>query len=679
MHIEGRAFRILGSWLLAGWIILGTGLSVCRGETVDSTRVYGLEEVRVAGRRPAVSLYSPVPAQTLSGERLERINSLSVADAVRRFSGVQLKDYGGVGGLKTVNVRSLGSAHTGVYLDGMAIGNAQNGQVDLGRFSLENLEMVQLNTGQVPDIFLPARSFFSSSVLSLKSRAPQPGLDRQGSLRLKIKGGGWGLFHPSLLWQGDLSEKTSVSLHADYLQSDGKYPFRYSNGVYDTTAHRTNGDIRSYRAEANLFSRLGNRGAVHGKIYWYQSERGLPGAVVANRFAGNQRQDDQNLFLFASFRQSWNDRCRSMVNVKYSYDYTRYLDPDYLNDRMCLENRYHLHELALSWVHHRRFTPWCDVALALDGARQTLEAKMTDSRSPERWNLWASLSVNGCWERLHVQLQALFMQVWDYPEPDGDAQKRNEWCPVFSLSWQPFGTEELRLRLLGKRSFRMPTFNDLYYVDLFPRNLSPEKTGQLGAGVVWNRRREGFWREVAVQADGYLNRVTDKIVAVPAANLFSWSVMNLGKVEITGVTVNTHAEIMPLGGLFCLLEAHYTWERAQDKTGRTGATASFYGKQIPYAPRHSGSLSLETEYGGWFLRYHFLYSGERYCQRDNAPESYLEPWYTSDLGAGYIRRFGRHTLRMQAEVNNLFDLPYEVVRTYPMPGRGFQVNLSLTL
>ena len=68
------------------------------------------------------------------------MNSFSVADAIRYFSGLQIKDYGGVGGLKTVNIRSMGTNHMGVYYNGIQLGNAQNGQVDLGKFSLENIE-----------------------------------------------------------------------------------------------------------------------------------------------------------------------------------------------------------------------------------------------------------------------------------------------------------------------------------------------------------------------------------------------------------------------------------------------------------------------------------------------------------------------------------------------------------
>ena len=70
-----------------------------------------------------------------------------MTEVLQRFTGVQVKDYGGVGGLKTVNVRSLGSEHTGIFLDGIQVDNAQNMQVDLSRFSPEQWERIRLYNG----------------------------------------------------------------------------------------------------------------------------------------------------------------------------------------------------------------------------------------------------------------------------------------------------------------------------------------------------------------------------------------------------------------------------------------------------------------------------------------------------------------------------------------------------
>ena len=106
-----------------------------------------------------------LPAQTLSGKQLESLSAQSVADAIRFFSGVQIKDYGGIGGLKTVNIRSMGTNHVGVFYDGIELGNAQNGQIDLGRFALDNIEAVSVYNGQRSSIFQSARDFGSAGTV----------------------------------------------------------------------------------------------------------------------------------------------------------------------------------------------------------------------------------------------------------------------------------------------------------------------------------------------------------------------------------------------------------------------------------------------------------------------------------------------------------------------------------
>ena len=106
---------------------------------------FRIDEVEVIARALTKDVIIP---QTLKGAELQDLNALSVADALRYFAGVQIKDYGGVGGIKTINVRSMGSQHTAVYYNGVQLGNAQNGQVDLGRFSLDNMEQIDLFNGQ---------------------------------------------------------------------------------------------------------------------------------------------------------------------------------------------------------------------------------------------------------------------------------------------------------------------------------------------------------------------------------------------------------------------------------------------------------------------------------------------------------------------------------------------------
>lgn len=78
---------------------------------------------------------SASPLQVFNKDELKNLQALQVSDAVKHFAGVTVKDYGGIGGLKTVSIRSLGAQHTAVSYDGITVSDCQTGQVDIGRFS----------------------------------------------------------------------------------------------------------------------------------------------------------------------------------------------------------------------------------------------------------------------------------------------------------------------------------------------------------------------------------------------------------------------------------------------------------------------------------------------------------------------------------------------------------------
>src|SRR5690554_464844 len=165
----------------------------------------------------AKSYKEVIPAQRLSGEELKTLNSFSVADAIRYFSGIQVKDYGGIGGLKTVDIRSMGTHHVGVFYDGIQLGNAQNGQIDLGRFSLDNLEGISLYNGQKSDIFQPAKDFGSSGSVYLRSRTPSFSRDKNNHLKAVIKTGSFDLINPSFLYEHKLNDHMSASLNVEQI------------------------------------------------------------------------------------------------------------------------------------------------------------------------------------------------------------------------------------------------------------------------------------------------------------------------------------------------------------------------------------------------------------------------------------------------------------------------------
>ncbi len=231
-------------------VILPPAPSILEGELKkdnvnDIDTIQYLQNVVVYGNCPYGNV---IPSQMLKGKQLERLNSHSVADAVRYFAGVQLKDYGGVGGIKTVDMRSMGTNHMGVFYDGIQLGNAQNGQIDLGRFSLDNVEEISLYNGQKSEIFQPARDYGSAGSIYLRTKRPKFSGDKNNNLNVTMRMGSFGLANPSVRWEHRFNRNLTMSLNAEYTYATGQYHFRYlkmfSDGVvaWDTTAVRKNGD-----------------------------------------------------------------------------------------------------------------------------------------------------------------------------------------------------------------------------------------------------------------------------------------------------------------------------------------------------------------------------------------------------------------------------------------------------
>ena len=621
-----------------------------------------------------------LPAQTLSGEQLERLNSQSVADALRYFSGVQIKDYGGIGGLKTINIRSMGSQHVGVFYDGIQLGNAQNGVVDLGRFSLDDIEEISLYNGQKSEIFQPAKDFGSSGSIYFQPKTPNFKFNKKTNLVLRLKNSSIDLFNPSFRLEQKISDKISASFSSEFLQSDGVYRFRYYKKypdgalAYDTIAKRFDSDIKAKRFETSFHGTM-NNGTWNVRGYGYISNRGIPSAIVNNRFDGRgQRLIDENYFVQANFRKKLFRKFETQFKAKFAYDYTKYIDTV---SSIKIQNQYIQREVYLSSSNIYSVTPDWDVSASFDFQYNNLDADLVNFSFPTRYTSLVSFATTYQWKKLKFLGSVLGTFVHEDVQLNAKSPDRNIWTPATFLSYQPFDSKDFTLRAFYKRIFRMPTFNDLYYTMIGNSFLEPEFTNQYNLGFTYHKdfNHQNF-KALYFKVDGYFNKVENKIIASPTGNMFRWMMLNLGEVEILGTDVNLQGE-MHFGKLKIKPLINYTFQRARDFSDR-GET--YFGHQIPYTPWHSGTFSLMSDYKDWSFNYSFVYVGERYDgQQNNIQYNYIQPWYTHDLSIQKKMNWKSHQFKASFEVNNIFNQYYDVVLNYPMPGRNFKLILSFTL
>ena len=663
--------------LCVGGCMAANGVSYAQKHVGSLDSIHTIKEVVVVGNNTP----SVIPAQVMTGDELQRLNSMSVADALRFFSGVQLNDYGGVGGIKTINIRSMGTNHVGVFYDGIELSNAQNGQVDLGMYSLDNMQTISLYNGQKSQIFQAAKEFASAGSVYLQTRVPEFEDGKTYSLRAKFKTGSFDLVNPSLLIELNLSDRVKASFNGEWLSSSGKYKFRYRRKavktdeiMYDTTAVRQNGDIRATRLEGALF------GDVKGvdwmlKAYNYTSERGVPGAIVNNVWRRGERISDNNSFLQGYIQKRFSPNYQSKLMAKYSYYLTKYVNKD--TTVMMIDNVYRQKEFYLSSQHQYDISSWWKLSGAYDFQWNNMDADMYGFVHPTRWNRIVSLATAIAWGGFKMQGSVVYNYVHDVTRDAEAPADKNTWSPAVFLYYKPFQNIGFSLRAFYKKSFRMPTFNDLYYAEMGNSKLTPEYTTQYDLGFAYfSPRMKGLLYEWAVQVDGYRNFVSDKIVAYPKGAQFRWTMLNLGKVHINGLDAKVSATLRPLRKLYVTTRLQYTYQQAIDVTNPAD---TYYRDQIPYIPWNSGSAVVQMDYGTWGVNYSFIYTGERYNQQENNIYNHTQPWYTHDLSLQKSFNWKDYKARVALEVNNLFSQDYDVILNYPMPKRNYRLTLTFEM
>lgn len=655
--------------------------AVCRasdGFVLDTTAVYDIQEVVVTENYRNSETRSTAPLQILSQKKLATLNALQVSDAVKYFSGVTVKDYGGIGGLKTVSVRSLGAAHTAVSYNGMTLSDCQNGQIDIGRLSLENVDMLSLANGQSDQIFQAARLFASAAVLNIRTAAPKFEDDRPVNGKLAMRGGSFGLLNPSAYVNVRLGDRWSVHVDGEWLYSNGQYPYllHYGSAGTDSVSRerRQNTDVNNLRAEAMFYGSFSDTDEMQVQVYYYGSERGLPGATIYYNTLNfsSQRLWDNTFFAQAHYKKDW-DKWAFRVDGKYNFGYTRYLDPTMLNSAGREENTYRQQEYYVSAGGLYKIIPNLSVSLNTDAFVNTLWADLTDFSFPVRYSWLTALAVKYVSNRVLATGSLLATLTEEQVRIGQSADIPFRLSPYASVSVQPFERVDLRVRAFYKNIFRLPTFNDLYYGRIGNPDLKPETTNQYNLGLTYSVRIGRYVPLLSFTADAYHNDVRDKIVAFPSKNIYTWTMLNYGKVSINGLDLTGEAAFYPWEKIGLSIGGTYTYQRALNVTDPDSRE---YGHQIPYTPRVSGSgkAALETPWVN--LAYSVVWSGHRYAVNQNYAENRVPGYSDHSLSASRTFHVGRTELACSVECLNLGGKNYEVVRYFPMPGRSWRASVQ---
>ena len=630
-----------------------------------------LEEVEVTHSKPIAT-----STQKMEKAQIQLLQAIDVGDLVQKFAGVTLKSYGGLGGMKTISVRGIGGSHTSIVQDGFAVQNTQTGQIDLSNIQTESMENISLSVGGINGSLLPVSAYLSGSSLQIQSFENRFS-SKPLQIRASLKGGSFGQLDSYLTLKYN-HKKLFLSVYGKYRRADGAYPFELENGKHTYSGERYNSDLQESYGGLGFGYRFNRKSILKASYQFNVADKGLPGAVIfynptaIQRLKNEMHQVNLDHRYFASKFDVRN-------YVSFRYEDLNYIDRGYLNNAGYLDQDFFNASLQHGITFQTHNVIDSSKTKNLDtrffgGAEQTyseLHSSIANFAAPKRYELKGVLGMDLNWKKLHTIIQVGGQAVFDENKLATASPNRTVFTPYFlaeaNQNWLFLG----RPNLWVKRSFKVPTFNELYYNQIGNTMLKPEIANQINAGTKYefNFKRSQLQFEVAA----YFNLVENKIVAIPTKNLFVWSMQNVGKAQILGSDIQ-FVYIYNLNNWKMSTHLNYSFQKVQDLTDRNSPT---YGHQLPYLPQHTGNISASIQYKKAGISYTALLTSERFALNENIPSNQINGFVVHDVSAYYQwSSQEKQKLKVSLTVKNVSNETYAFVRYYVMPGTNFLISIN---
>ena len=607
---------------------------------------------------------NPSAPATISLQRVQRRLATDVGQLLVLFPGMQLKSYGGLGGMKTVSFRSLSAGHTSVVMDRFALSQTQSGQTDLGQLPVDfirNLTVVH-HAGTSTDY--PIHAKLAGQIIAIESRHLPPSYNDSFQLNVGAQAGSFGQLDGHFIISQRFN-KWRFSLSMKGRTFDGRYPFTYQNGNTEVRTSRNNGDLTDVFGTATLSWIPSSKNTIHLAYAGAFFDKGLPGAVVFYNETAGQRLFGSNHML--NVRHSYTSgRWIGATTAAFQQNSLDYVDSNYLNTQGYLHSHFlsQQAEAQTQWNYRARKY----VLLFGTGFRHETLTSESLSRKPERLSIdgIAALKCNLLSGTLNLQLGA--QSINDF-RPAGTKQTA---VLLPSVDYLLRLHRKFFVAAAYRYTVRQPSFNELYYNQIGNDDLRPEKAHLVSLRMEHRQPADQFTFRTTAQP--FYVYATDKILAIPTKNLFIWSIQNIGKSQAFGLEL-TEKISCTLGRSTLSINANYTFQYTQDLSDPDGPT---YGHLLSYSPLHSGTAELSCEFRKWGISTLMTYQGERYALNENIPANLLEDFILLDCSAFYLFELGKRKqqLTLRAALNNITNSYYSYIRYFVMPGRNFAIRVS---
>ena len=345
----------------------------------------------------------------------------------------------------------MGAAHTAVSYDGVTVSNCQAGQIDIGRFSLDNVSMLSLAIGQNEDMLQSARLYASAGVLNIEIEKPHFTNERNYAFQTQIKGGSFGYVSPSVRWWQKINKRTRLSVDGMFLRADGNYPFILVNGKYMTKKNVTIQIFTVCKEKPTYIIPLKMKASWMSKVTIFIPNEDFrePSLYIIPLLMKHYGM--KNAFIQARYKKHFhpNGVCKHKPSIIMDGISMKIWGAEYTNGVYHAKHRQDEYYLSATVLYHPMTS--LSVALAQDGSVNMLRSNLPDCPFPTRYTSQTALNIRYQQGFITATGTLINTFITESVEEGEKPKDFNRLAPSVSVSLQPWKDESLYLRLMYKK------------------------------------------------------------------------------------------------------------------------------------------------------------------------------------------------------------------------------------
>lgn len=644
-----KLILLLGIFLNVDFFVFGY-----QNKEIDTIIQKEFPEITIEGKKDNIdNVMKYTSSSIISKSQINEMKPINLSVILHYQPGIYIRDYGGLGGLKTISIRGTNSMQTLLTLEGFRLNSSQTSIFDLNKIPISIIDDIQIFKGGSSSIS------GSNSIAGVVNLQIKDFIDKD-KLSVNFEYGSFNEIISSTNFS--LGGQLQLVGNLDYQHSDGNFPF-YSNQFGEVKEFkRENGDYD--RFSFFLYRSMSYKSfSAKPMVLLSYIERGSPGAVLQGHIESLDAQLDEVFMLFnIPGALSLSKTSILKTNLCFKFEKTCYYNREFSFLSADNKIKFDNNEMQFSSIYSNNFTNEFYFSIGTEFIASELKGNMLDKEIGEkvnRYNLAGFANFDYHWvtsEILNLSTNLAF-------RADGVSKIIPNYSYSFGASANLFNSE-LVIKTLFSNNFRIPSFNEMYYLNYGNSNLKPEKSYNLNIGLIFNLQ-EIFNFELS----GFLIKTYDQIVSVPLSPL-RWSAKNIAETFSRGLEFSSN---LLLFNDLLNLKFNYTLQMITDESSNSYTK----GKIIVYTPQEliNSTISLKTNIVNSLLG--FFYSSHRFYLPENDYNSYLPSYFLINFSLYKDLQIFKNDFCLRIDFENILDRRYEIIRNYPMPGFSFKIGFGM--